>query len=341
MKTALLCDDRFRLHDPPEAEPELPQRYDAVLDGIARAVPPERLQRLPAREATEDELAWCHTREYVRSVAEDARSGRDTLRMGDTDIVPRSYEVACLAAGAAIVAVDAVMAGRVRNAFCAVRPPGHHAGPASGEGFCIFNNAAIAARCAQRHHGLARVLIVDWDVHHGNGTQSVFEDDPTVFYFSTHQWPAYPGTGRAADTGRGAGRGFTLNCPQPRGACRKELTDAFRFKLAPAMDTFRPEFVVVSAGFDARKGDPIGNLFLDDDDFSELTRLVMSIADRHADGRLVSVLEGGYDPAGLARAAAAHVAALAGLPAPERSDSPVLTALSPPSSTPPAPSRSR
>jgi len=178
-------------------------------------------------------------------------------------------------------------------------------------GFCVFNNVAIASRYAQRVHGVERILIVDWDVHHGNGTQAIFYDDPSVFYFSTHQWPCYPGTGTASETGRGPGKGYTHNCPFPAGSGREELVGAFRERLVPAARAFRPDFVMVSAGFDAARDDPIGNFFLTAEDFSDLTSIVMGIADTYAHGRLVSVLEGGYRLEGLAAAAGVHVQRLA------------------------------
>jgi acetoin utilization deacetylase AcuC-like enzyme len=207
-------------------------------------------------------------------------------------------------------AVDAVVPGSARNAFCAVRPPGHHATPNRGMGFCLFNNVAVAARHAQRKHGLERVLIVDWDVHHGNGTQDIFYSDPSVFFFSTHQWPLYPGTGRADETGEGAGLGTTMNYPFPAGAGRAEILGAVRNSLLPAAERFHPDLVLISAGFDSRIGDPLGRFTLTDGDFADLTRAAMEIADRYAGGRVVSVLEGGYSPEGLARAAAAHVETL-------------------------------
>jgi acetoin utilization deacetylase AcuC-like enzyme len=212
--------------------------------------------------------------------------------------------------GGVLNAVDAVATGAARNAFCAVRPPGHHASAGRGMGFCFFNNAALATRYAQRRHGLGRVLIVDWDVHHGNGTEDIFYCDPTVFYFSTHQWPLYPGTGRVNETGEGAGVGTTMNFPFPAGSGREEVLGAVEASLAPAAEQFRPELVVISAGFDSRLGDPLGRFTLTDRDFADLTRAVMQIAARHAGGRVVSVLEGGYNLDGLASAAAAHVEAL-------------------------------
>jgi acetoin utilization deacetylase AcuC-like enzyme len=290
--------------------PECPERLDAVLRGLGEAGLLNRLARVDARAATEEELLLCHTREYLSTAKRDVESGRPYLSTGDTDITPNSWEVAARAAGGVLNAVDAVVSGKARNAFCAVRPPGHHATPNRGMGFCLFNNVAIAARHAQRKHGLARVLIVDWDVHHGNGTQDIFYSDPSVFFFSTHQWPLYPGTGRADETGEGAGRGATMNRPFPAGSGRAEILGAVQGSLLPAAERFQPDLVLISAGFDSRAGDPLGRFTLTDRDFADLTRTAIEIADRYAGGRVVSVLEGGYNLEGLARASAAHVEAL-------------------------------
>ena len=310
--TALLADPIFREHLAEREHPERPERFDAVVRGLRQAGLLERLARADRRAATEEELLLCHTAEYLRTARQDALSGRPSLSTGDTDITPNSWDVASQAAGGVLNAVDAVATGRARNAFCAVRPPGHHATASRGMGFCFFNNAALAARYAQRRHGLERVLIVDWDVHHGNGTEDIFYSDPTVFFFSTHQWPLYPGTGRADETGEGAGVGTTMNFPFPAGSGRKEILGAVENSLAPAAERFRPDLVVISAGFDSRLGDPLGRFTLTDRDFADLTRAVMEIAARHAGGRVVSVLEGGYDLDGLASASAAHVEALCG-----------------------------
>jgi acetoin utilization deacetylase AcuC-like enzyme len=310
--TAIVYEPLYREHRPGGPHPEAPERCDAVMDGIARAVPEARLLRLSPRPASEEDLLLCHTRSYVATVRRDIADGVGCLSTGDTDVSERSMEAALLAVGGVMTAVDAVVKGDVRNAFCVARPPGHHATPNRGMGFCIFNNVAIAARYAQKRHGVGRVLIADWDVHHGNGTQEIFYDDPSVFFFSTHQWPCYPGTGAAHETGAGRGKGFTLNCPVAPGSGRKEIVGAFREKLLPAMKTFRPEMVFVSAGFDARQLDPIGNCALTDEDFAELTRIVMEIAAEYAGDRLVSALEGGYRLDGLALAAGAHVKTLAG-----------------------------
>ena len=310
--TALSADPICREHLGGRAHPERPERFDAVLDALRRAGSFDRMLLLDPRIATEEELLLCHTPAYLRTARHDIEAGYRYLSTGDTDIDEHSWEVAVRAAGGLLNAVDAVMAARARNAFCVVRPPGHHATASRGMGFCVLNNIALAARYAQRRHGLERVLIVDWDVHHGNGTQEIFYSDPSVFFFSTHQWPLYPGTGRADETGEGAGRGTTMNFPFPAGSGREQILGAVENSLMPAAERFRPELVLISAGFDSRIGDLLGNFTLTDDDFTDLTHRVMEIADRHAGGRVVSTLEGGYNLDGLASAAAAHVDALVG-----------------------------
>lgn len=309
-KTALVADPIFRNHLAGRQHPEKPERFDAVIAGLQQAGLLDQLAHLDRRVITTAELELCHSPEYLRTARQDIEDGYPSLSTGDTDVTANSWEVASEAAGGVLNAVDAVMAGRARNAFCAVRPPGHHATRRRGMGFCIFNNVALAARYAQRRHGLERVMIVDWDVHHGNGTQDIFYDDPTVFFFSTHQWPLYPGTGRADETGTGPGVGTTMNFPLPAGSGRAEILPLFQEALASAADRFRPDLLLISAGFDSREGDLLGRFTLTDGDFADLTREVMALADRHAQGRVVSVLEGGYTLSGLASAAAAHVAAL-------------------------------
>lgn len=308
--TALFADPRCREHLAGVRHPERPERFDAVMDGLRKSEVFDRLEPLVARTATEAELLLCHTPEYLLTAKHDVSAGYHQLSTGDTDITSNSWDIALLAAGGVLNAVDAVVTGRARNAFCAVRPPGHHATPTRGMGFCIVNNIAIGARYAQRRHGLERILIVDWDVHHGNGTQDIFYTDPSVFFFSTHQWPLYPGTGRADETGAGAAKGSTMNFPFPAGSGRQEILGAIEKSLIPAADRFRPDLVMISAGFDSRIGDLLGGFTLTDSDFADLTRAVMGIAAKHAGGRIVSVLEGGYTLSGLASAAAAHVDAL-------------------------------
>jgi len=309
MATGIVLSARYREHLTGDGHPERPERVAVIEERLAADGLLPRLVRLEPRPAEDAALERVHPAGYLATVREDV-AARDTLSTGDTAICPDSWTVARLAAGGLIGAVDAVCAGRVANAFALVRPPGHHATPSRGMGFCLLSNVALAARHAQAAHGVRRVLIADWDVHHGNGTQEVFEEDGSVLFFDTHQHPLYPGTGLAHERGRGAGEGLTINCPFPAGAGRDEVVAAFRERLVPAADAFRPELVLVSAGFDSRVGDPLGSFRLTDDDFAELTAIVRGIAAKHCGGRIVSSLEGGYALEGLACAAAAHVRAL-------------------------------
>jgi acetoin utilization deacetylase AcuC-like enzyme len=290
----------------------MPERFDAVVEALRLSGALDRMLPVGSRAVTEEEMLLCHTPEYLRVAQRDVESGQAYMSTGDTDIDRTSWRVATHAAGGVLNAVDAVFDRRARNAFCAVRPPGHHATAGRGMGFCLLNNVALAARYAQKSYGVERVLIVDWDVHHGNGTQEIFYRDPSVFFFSTHQWPLYPGTGRADETGAGAGEGTTMNFPFPAGSGRREILGAVEDALMPAADGFRPDLVLISAGFDSRVGDPLGRFTLTDEDFEDLTLRVMEMADRHAGGRVISMLEGGYNIDGLAKAAAAHVGVLMG-----------------------------
>jgi acetoin utilization deacetylase AcuC-like enzyme len=310
-KAAILFDRVYERHTTGPGHPESPERYQAVAQALDSIGSLKEAPKIPPRHATDDEIALCHEAEYMETVKDDIARGLRDLSTGDTAIGSKSLDIALRAVGGVLNAVDAVMAGDTKRAFCAVRPPGHHATSSRGMGFCIFNNVAIAARHARTSHGLDRVMIVDWDVHHGNGTQDIFYEDGSVLFFSTHQHPWYPGTGPAHETGEGAGRNTTLNCPLPAGSGAAEIVGAFRAKLVPAANAFRPDLVLISAGFDSRAGDPLGRFTLTDRDFSELTELMLEIADKHAGGRVISVLEGGYSLSGLSAAVSAHVKRLA------------------------------
>jgi acetoin utilization deacetylase AcuC-like enzyme len=304
--TGLAADPVCKEHITGPGHPEQPARFDAAV-GALRGLD---LVPIPPRLATHDEIALCHARRYIQLAEREIHDGFHELSTGDTIISPKSFEAAVRSVGGALNAVDAIVEKRLSNAFSIGRPPGHHATPVRGMGFCVFNTVAIAARYAQRKHGIGRVLIADWDVHHGNGTQDIFYADGSVLVFNTHQSPWYPGTGARNERGEGPGEGMILNCPFPAGAGRKEILGAFQEQLLAAANEVKPELVLVSSGFDSRAGDPLGQFLLTDADFADLTRVVREVADKHAGGRLLSVLEGGYSLTGLASAVRSHVEAL-------------------------------
>jgi acetoin utilization deacetylase AcuC-like enzyme len=310
LKTGLVTDPGMRLHYTGPGHPEQATRYSAVIDRLEFLGLRDVLTNIHPRAATEDELALAHSRAYISLVAAEVLHGREQLSTGDTMISEHSLDAALLAAGCVLAAVDHVFSGAVNNAFCVVRPPGHHANANHGMGFCLFNNVAVAARYAQKKFGAERVAIVDWDVHHGNGTQDIFYEDGSVLFFSTHQSPWYPWTGYPQETGDGRGAGLTINCPFNAGAGREEILGAFNQRLVPKLAEFRPDLLLISAGFDSRINDPLGEFTLSDADFRDLTLLLLEAADKFANGRIVSTLEGGYNLSGLASASAAHVLAL-------------------------------
>ena len=299
--TYIIADPLFRDHITPIGHPESPQRYDAIVNAL------KGYTFYPARDATRADLLRCHSGPYIDLVKREVEEGNSTLSTGDVEISPKSYEAALRAAGAVLAGVDLVMEDKTKTVFCVVRPPGHHACSEQGMGFCLFNNVAIGARYAQEKFGVKRVLIVDWDVHHGNGTQEIFHTDPTVFYFSTHQFPLYPGTGTAEERGAGT----IYNVPifvSPK--AREEVLRAYEETLQIEMEKFQPELVMISAGFDAHQNDPLGGLKLTTQDFVTLTESVKKVADTYAKGRTVSVLEGGYNLKAIAESSKAHVDAL-------------------------------
>jgi acetoin utilization deacetylase AcuC-like enzyme len=310
--TALLLDPVYQLHDPGPGHPESVKRHVAITKALTDSGLVGKMQGIAPRAATLDELALCHDRGYIAKAKEDVEAGLEDLSTGDTAICDKSYEVAIKAVGGVLNAVDAVFTGKAGNAFCAVRPPGHHARPAQGMGFCLFNNIAIAARHAQQKHGAQKVAIVDWDVHHGNGTQDIFYEDGSVLFCSTHQSPLYPFTGHANETGSGKGQGCTLNLPFPARTGMSTLGAAFTDILLPAIDKFKPDLILISAGFDSRIDDPLGQFRLTDEDFVALTKLLLESAKTHCQSRLVSILEGGYNIQGLASAVTHHVQTLIG-----------------------------
>lgn len=309
-KTGFVYHPDFLKHDMGYGHPESPSRLQAIVAHLASTGVMDRLTAIEPAPAEEQWILEVHDPGYVRMLKTHApRNGRVSLD-ADTCLSPGSLPAAYLAAGAATAAVRAIVEGTVHNAFCAVRPPGHHAEHDRAMGFCLFNNVAIAARFAQRRYGIQRVLIVDWDVHHGNGTQHTFDEDPSVLFFSTHQYPHYPGTGRPDERGRGKGEGTTINVPMSPGEGDEEYRQVFQRVLVPAAEAYRPEFVIVSAGFDAHREDPLASMGLTEQGYRDLTRIVADIAQRHGRGRLLSCLEGGYNLKALAASVEQHVLGL-------------------------------
>jgi acetoin utilization deacetylase AcuC-like enzyme len=309
-KTGLVYHPAYLEHDMGMGHPESPNRLRAIMQQLEQSGTLARLTRIEPRKAEDEWITKVHSTAYLAMLKDQAPAGERVSLDPDTSMSPGSLNAAYLAAGGALAAVDAIMARHVDHVFCAVRPPGHHAEAGRAMGFCLFNNVAIAARYVQRKYGVTRVLIVDWDVHHGNGTQHSFEDDPSVLFFSTHQYPHYPGTGLVSERGTGAGEGLTINVPMEAGEGDDEYRAIFHKVLVPAADAFKPEFVIISAGFDAHKDDPLASMGLTEQGYAELTGIVAGIATRHAQGRILSSLEGGYNLTALAASVDAHITAL-------------------------------
>ncbi len=290
-------------HDTGPGHAERPERLRAVLDALERAHPDLDWQQAP--RASRGQLLRVHDEALLKTVLD--RQPRERVMLDpDTVLSPASAEAALRAAGAGVAAVDAVLSGQARRAFCAVRPPGHHATASAAMGFCLFNNIAVAARHAIDAHGLERVAIADFDVHHGNGTHAIFADDARVRFASSHQWPLYPDSGARSETGCGN----VFNAPLPDGTDGAAFLAVWEDELLPFLDAFRPQLVLVSAGFDGHRHDPLAGLQLEAEDYARLTARLVALADRHCGGRLVSMLEGGYDLAALAECSVAHVDAL-------------------------------
>ncbi len=312
MATGFLYDERFLDHDAGARHPERRERLTSTMAHLQSLDWFEQLRMLAPRTADETWVESVHSRDLIERARSACEQELTFLDVMDVGISRASFDVALLAAGGAQELADKVIAEDVDNAFALCRPPGHHAEHDQALGFCLFNNVAIAARYLQKQHGLDKILILDWDVHHGNGTQHSFEDDPSVLYVSTHQYPFYPGTGARSETGTSRGAGATLNCPMPAGAGDEQYRQAFSETILPRIDAFAPEFVIISAGFDAHVDDPLANICLSTGFYGWMSARLMEVADKHCRGRLISLLEGGYNVNKLPHCVDEHLQVLAG-----------------------------
>ena len=319
MPTGLLYHPRCLDHDPGPGHPEKPERLMAIMQHLetqpwfsrcVRRFDPAATDSTRWKKSIEEWICEVHSADYLRRAEEACRWGRRCLDTPDVGISEDSFDVAKLTVGGALTLADEVMSGNIQNGFAALRPPGHHAEKDYAMGFCLFNNIAILARYLQGQHGLDKILILDWDVHHGNGTQHTFEEDPSVLYVSLHQYPFYPGTGAASETGIGCGKGATLNCPMPAGSGDEDYCAAFREKILPKIGEFKPEAVLISAGFDAHAQDPLAHIQLSTGFFAWLSERMMETADKFSAGRLISLLEGGYNLKVLPECVASHLEVL-------------------------------
>ena len=310
-KSGLVYDDLYLQHDTGPNHPEQAQRLTAIIEALKASGLLNKLLPIAPVPAEKSIIELCHESSYIGRFKSGVESSLPFLDTPECPLSPGTFEAAICAAGGILKGLENVMQGNVKNCFCAVRPPGHHAERSRAMGFCYFNNIAIGARYLQRQYSIERIVIIDWDVHHGNGTQHAFEQDPTVFYISFHQDPStcYPGTGSASETGTGNGKGYTLNFPMSPGAGNQEYFDAMEI-VEQKMGVFRPQFVLISAGFDAHIDDPLAHIKLTKKGYEELTRKVKGIAEDHAGGRLVSMLEGGYNLQALGESVETHIQVL-------------------------------
>ena len=304
-KTGFVYHPDYLKHNTGEAHPERPDRLEASIEALQASDFWEALYQVEPTPVALDQIHYVHTEEYVNLLK---RHCEQNIPLGlDTPVSPASFDIALLSTGGVLRAADAVMRGTVGNAFALVRPPGHHATPQRGMGFCLFNNVAITARYLQREHGVSRVAVVDWDVHHGNGTQDIFYEDASVFFFSIHQSPLYPFSGMANETGYGEAIDTTLNAPMYPGSDASDYIEVFKNRLKPSLIDFSPDFVIISAGFDAHRLDPLAAINMTEGGFAILTDIVAEIANETCEGRLVSALEGGYSLKGVSKSVVAHV----------------------------------
>ncbi len=310
MKTGFLQDPRFLEHDTGPGHPECSERLSTTLAYIQTKPWFQDLSPVEPRLAQTEQILTVHDPIYVRRAEEVCRSGNAYLDSSDVSVCTESFDIALLAAGSTLQLADELLAGNIDNGFALLRPPGHHAENGMALGFCLFNNIAILARYLQHQHGLDKIAIIDWDVHHGNGTQHLFEEDPSILYISTHQFPFYPGTGSYDEIGIGRGTGATLNCPMSAGSGDAEYEAVFTQLILPKLDEFQPECILISAGFDAHQADPLANMNLSTEFYAWMTNRIMEKAEQYCGNRIISLLEGGYNLEALARCVSSHLQTL-------------------------------
>jgi acetoin utilization deacetylase AcuC-like enzyme len=296
-RSAVVVDKDYLKHDPGEFHPERPERIRVLLD-LADTLDNQKFDILPPESATRTDVELCHSPDYINLLESTSKTNRYALD-GDTITSRDSFAVGLLAVGGFLRLLDSIAAGESQNGFALVRPPGHHALSDRAMGFCLFNTIAIGAEHLKRAYGAKKILIMDWDVHHGNGTQAAFYDDPSVLYISTHQYPYYPGTGAINEVGVNAGEGYTINVPLPAGCADAEYVRVFQDIVVPAAERFEPEWILVSAGFDPHRRDPLGGMGVSEKGFAIMARMLLRLAERHARERIAFLLEGGYDLAAL------------------------------------------
>ncbi len=311
-KIGLIYHEDYLKHDTGAGHPERKERLIAIVEHLKKSDLDKKIEWITPQIKSDVEkwILKVHTPEHLKFVKSSISMGVRLLDFGDTYISADSFDVALLAVSGVIEGVDKIFSEDLKKIFCALRPPGHHAESRRVMGFCLFNNVAVATRYAQQVYGVGKVVIIDWDVHHGNGTQEIFYDDPSVFYVSLHQYPFYPGTGSRDEKGIGKGYGFTLNFPMPAGSDDEDYLKVFGEEIVPAIEKFQPELIIISAGFDAHRDDPLAGMNLTEEAFAKMSELTNMIAEKFSEGRILSVLEGGYNLGALARSVEAHLRAL-------------------------------
>ena len=312
MNTGLLYDPVYLNHNTGAGHPECAERLAVTIRHLKNQEWFDQLRPVSIRTVEQQWLETVHNHNYINRAEQICLAGVPFLDSMDVSVCKESYNIALQATGGVLTLADQVMNNKINNGFALIRPPGHHAETDMALGFCLFNNVAVLARYLQKQYGVDKVLILDWDVHHGNGTQHTFEDDPSVLYISTHQYPYYPGTGAWYETGTGPGEGATLNCPMSAGSGDREYEQIFTEKILPKIDQFHPDIIIISAGFDAHKDDPLGNINLSTGFYAWMTETLMEKADKYANGKIISVLEGGYNLKRLPECIARHLAVLSG-----------------------------